>query len=104
MKFDYLLRSQAKYRGDYTIYLSRCEYLDVPFLRLGTWKLTKEGREKFKHLLEIEVERQENTWGNTVLFKIDNDEIASELVELLWLAHGIGAIDRYERYIERINP
>lgn len=103
MKFDYLLRFQEKYKGDYTVYLSRDEHLQLPFLRLGTWKLSAKGRAKFKHLLEVEVERKENTWGNTLLFKPKDHETAIELVELLWLAHGIGSIDRYNAYIERTS-
>lgn len=101
MKFDYLLRLQEKHKGDYTVYFDNYTYLQLPSLKLGTWKLTSEGRKRYKELLDIEVNVETYSWGQQVHFTLPSKELAIELAELLWLSNGVGALRLYEKFIEK---
>ena len=103
MKFDYLLRSQAKLKGDYTVYFYEYSSINTPFLSLGTWKLTPKGREKFKHILQVDIDIYDELWGKSITFNTGDQELMKDIIDLLWLAHGLGDIESYDRYIEKTN-
>lgn len=101
MKLDYLLRMQKKFEGEYSVFFDKKPSLSLPYITIGTWKLTKEGREAFKDLLGVEVNRVVTTNHKELYFELKDDEQAERMCRFLWLAYGVGDINSYEKYIEK---
>ena len=104
MKLDYALRFQKKYKGDYFVTVEGVSGTKLPFpFSFGDKKLTKQGREVYKSLLDLEVDIVHGEGRTYNLMFIHCDENKRDLlVDFIWLYAGFGSIKGAEM-IERVQ-
>lgn len=101
MQLDYVLRNQKNKAGEYSLIVDFGVSKNNLPIKLGKYKLTKEGREHFNEILKTDVKVDEDV--NEIYVEVYSNEKFDLFNEFGFLFGGNGSIKQRNKWLQSIE-